>query len=310
MINYDDTKTCGEKNHTDRDIKSIHTILFLVLFFMVIEFWGHYHSNSLSLLADCIHLFVDILGFLISIIALKWTKKPENNKMTFGYHRIEAIGALFSIFFIWAATGYLIIEAYQRYNNPQAIKEKIFIGISLIGFIVNVICLYWLHRNTHSHGNEKSSLNIRATYVHVIGDVVQSTGVIIAALIIFFYPTLIIVDITCTIIFAILVLISTISVLKDVFSILSESVPTGINILNIKNDLLHIKGIKEIIDIKVWSISVNIHACMTSILVEDVFLYEYEELLLKAKKILRKTYHMHYVNVQIETNNTIEFFNI
>lgn len=294
---------CCMKSNTDLDIEKIKRVLIIIIFFMFFEIWGHWHTNSLSLLADSIHLMVDIIGFVVSIGALKWTKKSKNKNMTFGYHRIEIVGALLSIVFIWVATGYLIVEAHSRYLNPKRIKEKTFLVISFLGFLVNLFCLFFLHN--HKHSGEQKSLNLRAAYVHVIGDLIQSFGVILASILTMMYPQMIIFDISCTIIFAMIVVISTFFVSADALKILIECRPKNIDYTAIEKSLLSIERVKIVMDLKIWSISVDNNACTATLFCDIMSIYDYEIVLTCCKRNLRNKFKLNFVSVQIETENTI-----
>ncbi|EJW02667.1 cation diffusion facilitator family transporter [Edhazardia aedis USNM 41457] len=177
-----------KKTSTDQDIRKIAKVLVVVFLFMLLEIWGHYSSNSLSLLADSVHLLVDFLGFLVSLTALKWTQLKPTKKMSFGYSRVEIIGATVSIFLIWVATGYLVAKSYQKMLLPESINSEIFVVISVIGLLVNLYCLYALH-DQHEKAGEHRNLNIRAAYIHVIGDLIQSVGVIIASILVYINPS-------------------------------------------------------------------------------------------------------------------------
>lgn len=291
----------GNQN-IDTDIHKIFKVMSIITMFMLFELWGHWHSNSLSLLADSVHLLVDILGFLVSLIALGWTKKRCNNRMTFGYYRYEVIGALISILFIWIATAYLIAESVKRFLYPVKINEKSFVLIAIIGFFVNLFCLHFLHHK-HPENHINTNLNMKATYVHIIGDLIQSCGVLLASALTLFFPQIIFFDIACTFVFAFIVIISTLFVVGEALSILVESSPKKISVKNITSDLLKHDKVLEVIDIKVWSIGVNKHACMVILLSDNILIVEYEMILTQIKDMLSKKYMFSYLTVQIETKN-------
>lgn len=287
------------------DIKKIYKVFYLCGSFMLLEIWGHWTSNTISLLADSIHLFVDLLSFIISLLALRWTKKKPDDKMTFGYGRVEILGAMFSIFLIWIAVAYLILESYHRYKYPHKIDERIFLAISIVGFFVNIVCLFFLHeRHHHNEVHEKKNLNVRATYVHIIGDTIQSIGVVIAGIVTYIYPKFVLADIICTIFFSILVLITTFLVLKDGIQILLERTPVGINLVDIKTKIKDLEHVCDVLEVHAWSISANIAAINAKILLEDTYMKEYENTLKKSKKILKEVFKFDLVFIQIETFKT------
>lgn len=299
-------KMCTKKVEiqTDHDIKMIYKVFVLCGLFMLVEVWGHWTSNTLSLLADSVHLLVDLLGFAISLVALRVTKRRPDNKMTFGYGRIEIVGALFSIFLIWGVVGYLLVESYHKYKHPHKINEKIFLAISLIGFGVNLICVFLLHNARPESSLPHTNLNIRATYVHVIGDLVQSVGVLIAGAIAYVYPTFVIVDIICTVLFSVMVLFTTSVVLRDGVRILLEMVPEDVNMNLVRKKLTEIENVYDVVDLKVWSLSSNINAVNATLLVEDVYVKDYETVLRVAKNTLQCEFSFEFVTVQIETFGT------
>eukprot|EP00866_Antonospora_locustae_P001820 jgi/Antlo1/1820/953 len=287
----------------DNDIKKIYNVLMLCGLFMLLEVWGHWASNTLSLLADSIHLMADLFGFVVSLSALRWTKRKPSSRMTFGYGRVEILGALFSIFLIWCAVGYLIQESYYKYRHPHQINEKIFFIISAVGFIVNIICVMLLH-DTHAGHAHNRNLNIRAAYVHVIGDLIQSTGVLIAGTITYFYPTLVVVDVVCTVVFSILVLFTTGMILKDGVQILLEMAPARVSCNEVKKRLEALENVCEVVDVKLWAICASITAANATLLVEDVCVSEYEAVLRAAKHVLQDELFFDFVTIQIETFGT------
>lgn len=290
----------------DRDIRKISFVFIFISIFMMIELWGHFKTRSLSLLADALHLLVDISGFIVSIVTLKLSKRAPNNQMTFGYERTEVIGALFSIFFIWTAIIYLMAESVHKYLHPKEIDGKTFLTIAVVGLVVNVLCMLILHfqHGVHggcAHGSPQQTLNMRATYIHVVGDIIQSFGVVVASAIIFFFPKAVIADVLCTLFFACLVFVSTYYIVKDAIRILSEGTPKGVQVDEIKRKVLSISKTIKVTDIKVWNISVNKRSLTIKVLIEDGNIKAYESTLLVLKAYLSKEMKFDFVNIQIDT---------
>lgn len=324
---------------------------------MILEIYGHIKTNSLSLLADALHLLVDISGFLISIFTLKLSQKSPSNKYTFGYHRCEVIGALFSVLMIWIVAIYLICESIYRYKYPHVVQGGWFLIVATIGFLANVACAFLLlkdfdkkdsteenidiishydnedkadkncNNNTKNniyqckttfdnfsfssdflrkHSTEKPNLNIKATYTHILGDILQSLGVIIASLIVYLKPGFVLAEIFCSFVFSILVLISTIPVCKEGFYILSEGTPSSVDIDKIKEDLLKHEKILRIQNINCWSVGVNHKAINIKILVDHIFMNEYEHMLKAINAYLKQENNIEIVTIEINTPNTDE----
>jgi len=151
---------------------------------MIIEFIGGYISNSLAIMTDAAHLFSDVTGFAISIFSVTLSTVPKTKVFTYGYHRAEILGAMASILLIWLITIMLMVLAYDRIKNPTIVDAKIMFAIAGIGLLVNLIMMFVL--KTDENEEEEENMNVRAAYIHVIGDAIQSVGVIAASVIIYF----------------------------------------------------------------------------------------------------------------------------
>ncbi|VDM23467.1 unnamed protein product [Wuchereria bancrofti] len=175
---------------------------------------------------------------LVSLFALYVSKKPASQRMSFGWHRAEVMGAFISVFMIWIITGILVYMAIDRItSNSYHIDASIMAITAALGVIVNFIMaiLLYFGGHTHSHNGHghahlshstnsgnTSNINVRAAMIHVIGDLLQSIGVLIAALLIFYNDSWSIADPICTIIFSIIVLFTTIYIIRDAMFVLLE----------------------------------------------------------------------------------------
>jgi len=268
--------------------------------FMIIEFICGYLAGSLAIMSDATHLLSDLAGFLISLFSLIVAMKPANRDFTFGYHRFEVLGALASILIIWGLTVWLLIAAVWRIRHPNPIVGFLMVCIAAGGLLFNIIMNRVLAYNPvvnsmdsgmgaikKSSGDENDDNNnlkdplldklgeeelnhnlkadenpvIRAAYIHILGDMIQSAGVLLAALIIYFFqdthPGVRIVDPICTFGFAIVVLCTTFPVSRDCFYVLLESTPRDLDIESLYNDLSSIEGVISVHDIHLWNISIG-----------------------------------------------------
>jgi zinc transporter 2 len=242
------------------------------------------------------------------------------NHMSYGYHRAEIIGALVSIILIWALTLWLLYEATLRIIKTPQVDGLIMIIIAIIGFSFNVIMgvvlaksgvphSHGLHGHDHSHehdhdhehhhhdsedeeiglhdedehNHKNTNVNLRASFIHVLGDALQNVGVLIAGGIIFLFPNFSIADPICTYIFCIIVGLTTIRILKDCIFVLMEGSPVDIDIEELEKDLNKIKGVKQIHDLHVWSLSMGKISLSCHIYCDDP-----QKTLNKAKKMIQK----------------------
>jgi zinc transporter 2 len=267
--------------------------------FMIIEFICGYLAGSLAIMSDATHLLSDLAGFLISLFSLIVAMKPANRDFTFGYHRFEVLGALASILIIWGLTIWLLMAAIWRIQHPNPIVGFLMVCIAAGGLVFNIIMNRVLAYNPVVNSMDdgmgaikksseeeinleeplldsiddisseefKHNLNaddnpvIRAAYIHILGDMIQSAGVLLAALIIYFFqdthPGVRIVDPICTFCFAIVVLCTTLPVSRDCFYVLLESTPRDLDIESLYNELCSINGVISVHDIHTWNISIG-----------------------------------------------------
>nr|CAI5849834.1 unnamed protein product [Callosobruchus analis] len=180
-------------------------------------------------MTDAAHLFSDFIGFLISLLAIWIGRKPPSKSMTFGYYRAEVVGALLSVLTVWLLAGIFSTLAINRiYNEDYDIDANTMIIIASLGLLVNIVMGGILHGVCHAHGagghnhmhdghtgaNDTSNINVRAAAIHVLGDLLQSVGVLVAAIIIKFFPGAKMADPICTLIFSVIVICTTIRVGK------------------------------------------------------------------------------------------------
>ena len=153
-----------------------------------------------------------------------------------------------------------------------------------------------LHEDDNQHKN--TNVNLRASFIHVLGDALQNVGVLIAGGIIFLFPTFSIADPICTYIFSIIVGLTTIPILNDCIFVLMEGSPVDIDIEELEKDLNEIKGVKEIHDLHVWSLSMGKISLSCHICCDDP-----QKTLKKAKKMIQRKYKIEHITIQVEDNN-------
>ncbi|OUM58428.1 hypothetical protein PIROE2DRAFT_25257, partial [Piromyces sp. E2] len=250
----------------------------------------------------------DVIGFLISLIAVIVSQRKATKKYSFGYHRAEIIGALLSLAFIWVLTIGLVIGAIDRLKHPVEINAN----VMLITAIIDMNPQSPDH-GTSSHTEEnahrrlvenykKENINVKAAIIHIIGDLISSLGVVLAATIIYFDPSKVYIDPICTFIFSIIVIFTTINLLKQTLSVIMESTPEHIDSDEVRKDLSKIRGILNIHDLHIWNITIGKPAIAAHINVknEGSIVEEYQRILNNAQYILCTKYGIHHTTLQIE----------
>ncbi|NXX76017.1 ZNT3 protein, partial [Urocolius indicus] len=216
--------------------------------------------------------------------------RPPTKTMSFGWHRSETLGALASVLSIWVVTGALVYLAAARIiSNDYEIEARAMLATSAGAVIVNLVMAYILHQSPtgcgHGHGTGgyeqlestgslpshaplPGSTSVRAAFVHVVGDLLQSIGVLVAATIIYFKPQCKIADPISTLFFSVFVLGSTFTILRDVFRVLMEGSPRGLDFDRVKEILLGVRGVKGAHDLHLWALTPSHPAVSVHLAVE------------------------------------------
>jgi cobalt-zinc-cadmium efflux system protein len=239
---------CHHHDHSHAHGKALHLALWVAVVFMLVEVIGGWLANSLALISDALHMFTDVGALLLGLIVVKISRRPSSHRMSYGYQRAEILGALASAASLWALCGMLIYEAILRLIHPEKVQGPIVFIIATIGLIANLVMMRILHP---SQGH---NLNVRAAYLHVVGDLLGSVGVIASGIILWltqWNP----IDPIITIVFGIAILFGSGKVIKQTLNILMESAPEGIDPEEIQKEILTIPTVKEVHDLHVWSAS-------------------------------------------------------
>jgi len=266
----------------------------------IAEFIGGILSNSLALISDAVHNLSDTLAIIISYIAMLAGKKESNEKKTFGYKRVEILAALFNAAVLVAISLYLFYEAYQRFLNPEPIGTKLMFIVATIGLAGNLISVLLLHKDS-SH-----NLNVKAAYLHLLGDTLSSVGVIIGSVLIYFY-NITWVDPLLTVIIGIIIIRGTWGILKETTEILMQASPGNLDIPEVKKQLENHPEIKNIHHIHSWRLSDNIiHFQCHAELINNLTIEQADQVRIDLENILHKDFGIDHITIQIESDSCHE----
>lgn len=398
--------------------KKLSRAVMICLFFMVVEIVGGLYANSLAILTDAAHLLTDVAGFALSLFAI-WASGWEATPLqTFGFSRLEILGALGSILFIWLLTGILVFEAIKRLLTEVApIDGRLMFCIASVGLLVNLCMMVLLghehghahghghsHGHGHGHGHEHSheddhgnghsydhghghshddehvhshgsesqgthdgqhghsshkhntsrlyhahddheekqhdhhhkghehshgsdslgepllkkshsvslcrdlskkkperNINVQGAYLHVLGDLLQSVGVMIGGAVIWYQPRWKVIDPVCTLIFSVLVLCTTLSMIRSIVEVLMESTPREIDAQAVERGLLGLPGVVEVHDLHIWAITVGKTLLACHIRVQPQV--NTNEALQAVADYCERVFKISHVTIQVETDS-------
>ncbi|NXA20590.1 ZNT4 protein, partial [Ibidorhyncha struthersii] len=305
--------------------KRLTLAALLYLLFMTGELIGGYVANSLAIMTDALHMLTDLSGIILTLLALWLSAKSPTKRFTFGFHRLEVLSAIISVLLVYILMAFLLYEAVQRtIHMDYEINGDIMLITAAVGVAVNLIMGFLLnqsgHLHSHSHSHPHShvpqsnspnaahssshghsSLAVRAAFVHALGDLVQSIGVLVAAYIIRFKPEYKIADPICTYVFSILVVLTTVRILCDTGVIILEGVPRHLNVDRIKEDLMKIEDVYSIEDLNVWSLTAGKTTAIVHLQLVPGSSSKWEEVQSKARQLLLNTFGMYKCSVQLQS---------
>ncbi|ASN07467.1 cation diffusion facilitator family transporter [Virgibacillus necropolis] len=268
----------------------------IITAYMIVEAIGGFLTNSLALLSDAGHMLSDSISLGVGLLAFTLGEKVSNHSKTYGYKRFEILAAVFNGVTLVLIALYIFYEAFQRFTDPPEVASTGMLTIAIVGLLVNIFVAWILMR-----GDTKENLNLRAAFLHVLGDLLGSVGAIVAALLIMFFNWGW-ADPLASVMVAILVLISGWRVTKDAIHILMEGTPKNIKLDDIIQTMENVQGIFSIHDLHVWSITSGQNALSCHAVVDSDLSVR------SCQKLLRTIEHelehkgIGHVTIQMENN--------
>ncbi|PKA51891.1 Metal tolerance protein 1 [Apostasia shenzhenica] len=345
--------TCGlssknadsdEAKERSASFRKLLIAVVLCLIFMCVEVVGGIKANSLAILTDAAHLLSDVAAFAISLFSIWAAEWEATPRQSYGFYRIEILGAFVSIQLIWLLTGILVFEAIKRLvHGTREVHGVLMFAVAAFGLLVNIIMAVLLgHNHGHGHGGhdhdhdniereddgshghvhninitanieeqrscnktekKKMNVNIRSAYLHVLGDSVQSVGVMVGGGIIWYKPQWKVVDLLCTLMFSLIVLMTTINMLRNILGVLMESTPREVDATRLERGLCEVEGVVAVHELHIWAITIGkvLLACHVIIKPEA----NAEFVLDQVIGYIRKEYNISHVTVQIEREKTL-----
>ena len=293
MIDLDNHSHVHIKDLTQQTGRRMALSLGITLIFVFVEIAAGLFSNSLALLTDAAHNFTDVLALALAWWALRLTTQPASNQRTYGYHRAGILAALVnSTTLVIIALG-IFYEAYQRFIDPPEVQADILIGVGLVAVIINVVTALLVRRGA------ESDLNIRAAFLHLMGDVVSTIGAVIAGVVIRFtnWNWL---DPLVSVLIGILILWSALSILREAIDILMESTPTDIDMDAMITDISSVEGVRGVHDLHVWSITRNMRTLSAHLVTDDLVISTGASIQRRVNEVLYHKYNVNHATLQLE----------
>lgn len=268
--------------------------LALTLGFMAVEVIGGWWTNSLALVSDAVHMFTDAIALGLGLFGLWIADQPATEHKTYGYHRAEILVALVNGLILWLVVLGVFWEAWQRAMEPPEVHGGGVVGIATVGLAVNLVAAWMLS------GAASTNVSVRGALLHVLSDLLGSVGVIASGLVILTTDWKA-ADAVASVIIAVLILVSSFSLIREAVDVLMEAAPRHIDLDELRRTLEAVPGATEVHDLHVWSLTtghcaLSAHAVVDGTTTSDVVLEEMSDR-------LAERFGIHHVTIQLEVRS-------
>ncbi len=265
--------------------------IVFTLTILVVEVVGGIMSGSLALLSDAGHMLVDALSLALSYVALRIGERPTTDRFTYGFRRIEILAALLNGVTLLLVCAWIAYEGVERLLHPAPIDTTLMLGVALVGITANIVSAVLLR---HAH-----SLNARSAFLHVLGDLASSVGIVVAALCMMVWdvPWL---DPALSIAIAVVVLVSAYRLTREAVGVLMEAAPDGIDAGGIRARLEAVPWVESVHDLHVWTITSGLPALSCHVVAREGAGIAHADALRELTLLVDAKFGIAHVTFQIE----------
>lgn len=289
-----DAKHAHSKQVSNQNLLLI--ALVLTLGFSGVEGTAAYFANSLALISDAGHMVTDAAALGLALLAQIISRRPPSAKHSFGFGRAEALAAFVNSIVMLALVVWIVFEAISRFYDPHKVDGLTVTVVAAIGLLMNIVVAWVLSR-------DKKSVNTRAALVHVMGDLLGSVAALIAGVVIQFTGWMPI-DAILSILVSLLILKSTISILRESYHFLMEGVPLHIDYLAVGNDLRAVPGVLAVHDLHVWEMTPSFPALIGHIEINEM--QDWPAIMSRINTMLIDKHGIDHVTLQPEVFGSVD----
>jgi cobalt-zinc-cadmium efflux system protein len=267
---------------------SVVATLILVFAELVAGYAGH----SMALLSDAVHNLTDVPTLVISWLANRWALRPPTAEKTYGYHRAGILAAFVNAMVLAFAALFVIGESVARLRSPVEVHTGLMLWISFLALVINGGITLAVHRG-------RRDLNVRAIWIHNLGDALSNVAILIGALAIRATGAQW-VDPVLGIGIGLMVLWSGTGILRESGHILLEGLPREIRLEEVAAAVLGVPGVQEVHDIHIWTLGTDLHALSCHVRIPDMHMDESERILGSIHQVLARDFNITHTTIQFE----------
>jgi cobalt-zinc-cadmium efflux system protein len=235
--------------------------------FVIAELVAGFIYDSMALLTDAGHNISDVASLVLSLVAFYMAKKKSNAAFTYGYKKTTVLAAFTNAVILLVAVGVLGYESIHRLFKPEAVQGGMIAWIATAGIVVNGVSAYLFYRN------KEKELNAKSAYLHLLSDTLVSVGVVIGGIIIT-YTHWYWLDAVIGLVILLVILFSTLDLLRDSFKMSIDAVPSGIELEDIKQVILKTSNVVSVGHVHVWPLSTTENALTAHVVLNNALSFE------------------------------------
>jgi cobalt-zinc-cadmium efflux system protein len=270
--------------------------LLATALFVLVEFFAGIRAHSLALLSDAGHNFTDALALLLAWFGFYLQAKPANETKTYGYHRAGVLTAFINALTLVAIAAWIFYESYTRLIRPQPVHETIMMAVAAAGLVLNGGIMWGLRFARHH------DINIRSAFVHMLGDLLGSFGIVAGAIAIR-YTGWIQIDPILSILIGALIVWTAWDIIRESLNILLEGLPSGLELPAVISAMREVDGVLDVHDLHIWCLGSNTRALSCHVLIEDLPPSSSERTLRRLNDLLSDRFRIGHTTVQFEHMN-------
>ena len=267
--------------------------LVATIAFVGVETVAGFQAHSLALLSDAGHNFTDALALLLAWFGFYLQSKPADEVKTYGYHRAGVLSAFVNALTLIALAAFIFYESYERLRQPQVVKENVMMAVAAAGIVLNGGIMWGLRAAS------RYDLNVRSAFVHMLGDLLGSIGIIAGAIAIKFTGWQQI-DPVLSILIGALIIWTAWDIIKESLNILLEGLPRGLHLQSVIGAMRGVEGVLDVHDLHIWSLCSSTHALSCHVLIADMPPSESDSILRRLNDVVSERFRIHHTTVQFE----------
>ena len=266
----------------------------LNLGFVAIETVYGFLANSMSLLADAGHNLSDVLGLFVAWAGAVMARKAPSPRFTYGLKKAPILAALANSLFLLIAVGAIAAEAIRRLFNPSSTSGETVMIVAAVGIAVNAATAFLFSRG------REHDINIQGAYLHMAADAAVSAAVVFAGLVILWTGQRW-VDPVMSLAVAVIILWSSIGLLKESVWMSLAGVPSGIDVDVVEGELAELDGVESVHDLHIWPLSTTETALTAHLVTPHA---DYPDVLLEsARRLLHDHFRIEHCTIQVERHH-------